>query len=558
MKLKKSDKEFRSLKTTYLEFKQLEMDRVLTSFLMRLNHKGFTSRLQRKFDLSVDGFTSELVEDAESFQGFGSHRDVVRRWVETHLMDVVNRGKPNQAVAAPRPLHGYTYRFRNPKHSRSYGADQHLYELFYHARHGRGQRALDQLERFFFPGEDKLTGKTEMSSAIDVETQAVFKFTEQTQDARDTKRERFQPLCVGAADLLADDVLRLLAYEPFVPRTVMVDYLKILFSFHLALYHVRLLKLLPALVRRRGADPTCDPKLCPIKPESFGDPQGDCPYRVALVLDIANVPKTPMAALAERSAEAHYRRIPGFVKATFTVNKLDQLAEVLVKLNKLGKPPEGYFGVGDILSLLEPPHDTDRENYFYQRLVSVLDESGAGEDEAVDPEVRAILEMKLANFETFIEILMTLRGDFHRHYITQTLDSLFMKNDPGAFVAQPRGGSARRRFMLDSQLLEVLLQIAVLQPDGALGYHTEEVRVDKLLTFLRERYGLYIDRLPQGDGFSSTGINDREALRGNLEAFKGRLREIGFYRDLSDAYVTQTVTPRYVIPKGEPTEVKGI
>ena len=28
-----------------------------------------------------------------------------------------------------------------------------------------------------------------------------------------------------------------------------------------------------------------------------------------------------------------------------------------------------------------------------------------------------------------------------------------------------------------------------------------------------------------------------------------RLREIGFYRDLSDAYVTQTVTPRYRIGK---------
>jgi hypothetical protein len=37
------------------------------------------------------------------------------------------------------------------------------------------------------------------------------------------------------------------------------------------------------------------------------------------------------------------------------------------------------------------------------------------------------------------------------------------------------------------------------------------------------------------------------ALRRNVESFKGRLREIGFFRDLSDAYVTQTITPRYAI-----------
>jgi hypothetical protein len=45
----------------------------------------------------------------------------------------------------------------------------------------------------------------------------------------------------------------------------------------------------------------------------------------------------------------------------------------------------------------------------------------------------------------------------------------------------------------------------------------------------------------------TTSIDDRHALRDNMRAFTGRLREVGFYRDLSDAYVTQTITPRYRI-----------
>jgi hypothetical protein len=53
--------------------------------------------------------------------------------------------------------------------------------------------------------------------------------------------------------------------------------------------------------------------------------------------------------------------------------------------------------------------------------------------------------------------------------------------------------------------------------------------------------------LPAGEGFDKVGVADYQALSRNKEAFKMRLREIGFFQDLSDAYVTQTVTPRYVI-----------
>jgi hypothetical protein len=103
-----------------------------------------------------------------------------------------------------------------------------------------------------------------------------------------------------------------------------------------------------------------------------------------------------------------------------------------------------------------------------------------------------------------------------------------------------------RRFHIGSLLLEVLLQIAVLRSSGA-GFYTRELRIDELLMFLQERYGICIDRLPPGDGFGAPSINDLAALRGNVESFKRRLREIGFFQDLSDAYVTQTITPRYAI-----------
>ncbi|QDU02413.1 hypothetical protein V6x_21160 [Gimesia chilikensis] len=556
MALSKKDKDFRLTKTSYLEFKQIEMDRVLTTLLARIRHSGLPSRIRRTVDVTLKDFTNEFLEHPELFGGFDKYPKVLEQWLETHLMDIVNRGKPTQAIAAPRPLHGFTYRFRNAKKCRDYGAAQHIYETLYHARNN-GQNAIDQLKRFFFPGQDLNTDKFDANTQIDVETQALLALCNQvTQDIADNTKERDsqKPVCVGSADLMADDVIRLLVYQNFIPRSVMVEYLKILLSFHMALYHLRLFKLLPLLVKRRSADPTCATGSCPMQPRNLTAPHGGCPYRVYLLADVANVPGSHMATLAERSAEVHFGRITGFVKANYTIKKLDEFAEHLVKKGKLIRPDNG-FAIGDLLQLLEPTHKNEREAFFSSRLAGVLETSSGASKEDIAPEIEAVVDMGLSDFETYIEIIVGLQAAGHRRNIVTALDSLMMKNDQGALLAQPRVRNSKRRVVLDGRLLEVLLQIAVLRPGGRRGFHTTEMRIEEVLLFLRERYGIYVDRLPPNDGFGEASITDREALRENLALFKTRLREVGFYRDLSDAYVTQTVTPRYSIAECDTSSV---
>jgi len=166
-----------------------------------------------------------------------------------------------------------------------------------------------------------------------------------------------------------------------------------------------------------------------------------------------------------------------------------------------------------------------------------------------------VTALGLGEFESFIEILMAYRGKYHQQYITQCLDSFLLKNKENGLLTQSRSKGSPRRFVLGSKLLEVLLQLAVLtQEDG--HFITREVRIEELLAFLRNRYGLYIDRLPE-ERQTNGNILDRRALRLNLEVFKRRLREIGFYQDLSDAYVTQKVSPRYAIERGNGTNRNG-
>ena len=546
MALKGRDREFRLNKLSYIDFKPVNMDRVLTMLFPRLRFDGYgTRRPPRRNELTVGDFAEEYTRDPRGFVGFDQHPDIVERWIETDLMDVVNRGKPNQALAAPRPLHGNTYKFRNARHTRDYGAAEQIYWMLYHARGGRGQAARDGLRRFFFPGVDPHTDRYDASATVDVETQALLHFDRQvTVDVKESNEpDRQPPLCVGQADLLADDALRLLAYEPYMPRSVLVEYFKTLFAFHLGLYFLRTMKLLPALVRRRSADPTCAPGNCPVAPDRM-HAHGCCPWRVHVLADLGNDPDSPMAHLARHSADVHYRRIPGYVQSHYRLRKLDEFATYLTrKLGKAAAPAGGKFGVDDLLKLLEPPYAGEREGFFKMRLASLIEDTGGTPSGDLDPEVRRVTEMGLSDLDLYIEILMAMRGAYHRRYITEFLDSVFKRRDAG-LMHQPFRGA--RRFVLGSHLLEVLLQIAVLESSGP-EFATRELLVDDLLTFLRERYGIHVDRLPPGDGFGTPSIDDLAALRQNRRDFESRLREIGFFRDLSDAFVTQTIAPRYTI-----------
>ncbi|NQU66031.1 MAG: hypothetical protein HQ517_17370, partial [SAR324 cluster bacterium] len=121
-------------------------------------------------------------------------------------------------------------------------------------------------------------------------------------------------------------------------------------------------------------------------------------------------------------------------------------------------------------------------------------------------------------------------------------------------LAQTKTKNGPRRFHLGSRLLEVLLQLAVLTKENN-GFGTRELQIEELLVFLFERYGICIDRVPSSHHGDS--ILDKRALRLNLEAFKKRLREIGFFTDLSDAYITQKIVPRYQIQPDRQDTVRG-
>lgn len=546
MSIKGRDKEFRTPKTTYIDFKHIEMDRVLTMLFPRLKYDGFTSRRpSRGGELTVEEFLEDFLDHPEWFEGFADYPQIAYKWIETDLMDVVNRGKSTQAIASPRPLHGNTYKFRNTRHTRDYGASEQIYWMLFFARQGKGQAARDALKEFFFPGIDWVTHHYDSHYQVDVETQALLHLDQQvTQDTQDSKEPlRIPPLCIGQADIMADDILRLMAYSSYIPRSVLVEYLKTLLAFHLALYHLKLLIMLPNVIKNTIGDEICNNQNCPLRADNT---TRECAYSISLVVDMGNPENIHMSELARKSTDRFYRQIPQFVQSNFVIKKLDEMAENLKARGKITSQSKYGFSVSELVALLSHDYAVERQSYFSSRLANLIDINSADKD-SVDPEISKVIDMKLDEFETFIEILMAYRSKYHRQYITECLDSLLLKNKDNGLLMQSRTKGSPRRFVLGSKLLEVLLQLAVLVQDNG-HYKTQKIQIEELLVFLRTRYGLYIDRLP-GNALTQGSILDRRALRLNLEAFKIRLREIGFYEDLSDAYITQKISPRYRIEK---------
>ena len=95
-------------------------------------------------------------------------------------------------------------------------------------------------------------------------------------------------------------------------------------------------------------------------------------------------------------------------------------------------------------------------------------------------------------------------------------------------------------------MLETLVQLLVLEPTENGTYKSRSLSIDELAQRIRERYGLVINGSNE-PRFAGADVETHAAFKDNMEAFKNKLRQIGFYTDLSDAYLLQKIRPRYKI-----------
>ena len=329
----------------------------------------------------------------------------------------------------------------------------------------------------------------------------------------------------------------------------MIDYLKTAMGLHLGLYILRVRRQLTGWIQEKKASAAC--LNCPVYGSSHEGEQRhhapfkDCPYGVALTVDMGADYRSRMAQLAQASAATEYGHLADFVRAIFTVNQLLRYAR-----------EEKHLGVADepidVMRLLgEPPEEFDAD--FRARLKELRRENEADE-ETLPPEIGALFAADLSPFDTFIELVTHVRQKHHTGYLTQNLDKLFQKNSEWGVMVQGRSKANPRRWHLGGRLLEVLVQLAVLrfgETEAGRHFHSEDILVEDFLHWIERRYGLVIGPSITDPEQRPVTLDQHRAYRENLKALKDRLREIGFYDDLSDAFNAQRIRPRYPITRVE-------
>lgn len=154
------------------------------------------------------------------------------------------------------------------------------------------------------------------------------------------------------------------------------------------------------------------------------------------------------------------------------------------------------------------------------------------------------LQFEETPLDKYVQCLMKVGAAYQLKFSRDFIDKASMKNEASALIIDGRSRKHTRRGAIGSKLLEVLVQLLVLEqtPSGEIGSRPLSIR--QLAKEIRDRYGLIIDGTDE-PRFKDADIKTHLAFKENMNALKNKLRQIGFYTDLSDASSLQKIRPRY-------------
>ncbi|KAA2238818.1 hypothetical protein F0L74_21630 [Chitinophaga agrisoli] len=513
IKLNRDETSFRNELIFTADAKAVNIDNTLVNLYMLLKHNGIRpkQRSGEKNNSFVDLETLKVVfsklEEEGAITGFSSNPEAAELWMRSNLVNMVYRGNlDKEKISSLRPIHLESYRVRNAANTRDYNTADQVYLML-----NANPAVREELKQFLMEGWNQATGEITAGSELDVDSLGLLHIIKKVKQGfldSSSSLNQIRPLLHELSELYCDDVKRLLVYKRLIPRNVLIDYFKTLTSFHLSIYMQKLIYTLPQMVESGSDAARADWNI---------------------VVDATDNFESKVARISAGDAEALSNNMYDYIKSTFQIN-------AALRRLKLDKNNSDHLAKA-LRILKDKPQDF--EIYFetqWDNLYNILNE----EDKAP---INDIVKYEATYFDRYIELILKARSAYQFRYHMQLLDNLSQKNNERGFIAQGRSRKHPRRYVMGTRLLETLVQILVLEPDGA-GFQTKVLAIEDLIQKIRERYGLIINGLSE-ERFKDANLNTHLAFKENVEAFKLKLRQIGFYNDLSDAYILQRIRPRY-------------
>ena len=513
IKLNKEESLFRNELIFTADAKAINIDYTLVNLFMLLKHNGIRPRQRARsgsstfIELKTLKAVFKKLEDEGSVVGFDSNPEAAELWMRSNLVNMVFRGNiDKEKISSLRPIHLESYRVRNAAIARDFFTADQVYLML-----GANPTVKEDLKNFLMEGWDETTNKIDMGNGLDVDSLGLLHIIKNVKPGfleSSSTLNQITPLLKEQAELFCDDVRRLLVYKRLIPRNVLIDYLKTITSFHLSLYIQKLIHFFPQMVENGNIEIEDD---------------------WSIVLDATDNYESKVAKIAASDAESLTNKVYDYVKATFQVN-------ATLRRLKLEKTNSANL-VKALKTLKDKPGDF--EIYFetqWDNLYNSLEE----DDKLL---IEDMVKYEDTYFDRYIELILKARGTYQYRYHTQLVDNLSQKNNERGFMAQGRSRKHPRRFVLGTRLLETLVQILVLESHDN-NFRTQTLSIEELIENVRDRYGLVINGLNE-ERFKDADLQTHLAFKENVEAFKMKLRQIGFYNDLSDAYILQRIRPRY-------------
>lgn len=510
----KGKSEFRNELVSFIDPKTIDIDRTMTNLFVLLRYNGSKPRLRtRRVSDKID--TGRLVQELQEIEtispdkvsGAKAYPEAVTWWLRSNLIDLVSRGRETESFATLRPIHLQSFTFRNARHTRDYFTSEQVYSFL-----NEDPEVKKELTQFLDEGWNGASITN--NQTLDVDSLGMLRLIERnTTNAHDDSQNvfgRVRPLLQADAKQYCDDVHHLLQYRHVIPRHVLIEYIKTLTAFHLSLYTMKVVRFLPEMVRAGKTD--IDTSL-------------------SLVVDLTDQPDSGAARLATADAQSVYDSILEYIKANFAVN-------LALRNLDLSTTNSTHFPTA-LDALANPSDDFLADTRSALREIERHKDNGADEQEAI----RDITSFETDDIQKYLAVLVKSRGGFYHRYMVNLMDSLMLKNTESGMLVGARTRSGKRRFVMGTKLLEMLVQLCVLKSAGQ-TYRTEPISMEDFLTWMHERYGLVVSGIDT-PRFQDADLETHQAFRDNLRAFRDKLRQIGFYTVLSDAYIMQKIRPRY-------------
>lgn len=512
IKLKKGEVVFRNQNLLASDTKAINLDRVLTNLYMQIFANGAPITLGYKKEHNMASLKefANILEDKGLIVGARDNPEAVEDWLRSNLVDMIFRGNVvKEKVASLRPMHLMSFRVQNRKICRDYNSADQLYIMLKSC-----PEVLQGLKTYLCQGWDTNTNSIVNNAKMDVDTAGVLMLTQKLTEKRalNTIFDKTTPFLTKQTELFNDDIRRLLVYQNHLPRTVFIEYLRILCGLHLALYTLKLIYMLPKCIEEGSRDIEDD---------------------WSMIVDLSDNLASPLAPYAVNDLVRLTNNYREYVRSTYIFNIIQQ------RLINAGKD----YGTDSTLAAIKA--GINKSDGFYESRYSDIRNSYIDNIEEFD-EMMQYFDSE-DYFGKYLYLLEKSNlGNSQLKFLTRYIDACAMKNTNSMLLADGRSRRNPRRGAIGSKLLETLVQILVLESQTDGTFTTQSLSIEELVEKIRSRYGLVIDGI-NDPRFADADVELNAAFASNMAALKNKLRQIGFYTDLSDACILQKIHPRYNI-----------